>query len=57
MQLKLLFLLIPFLLLASTDDKALYSKKYGDESKTSLLIVNVNYDRNTLNDPRDVRDK
>jgi hypothetical protein len=48
MQLKLLLLLIPFLLLASTDDRALYIKKYGNESKTALVIGNANYDGNTL---------
>jgi hypothetical protein len=61
---KIAFLLIPFLLFASTADRALYLKQYSNETKTALVIGNANYDGNTLsklknpiNDARAVRDK
>ncbi len=66
MQHKLIFifLLIPFLLFASTNDRALYIEKYASEKKVALVIGNSNYDnkslsklKNPINDARAVRDK
>jgi hypothetical protein len=56
---KYILLLIPFLLLASTNDRALYIKKYSNESKTALVIGNAEYKhfsklKNSKNDARDI---
>ncbi len=55
----LLLLLLPFLLLASTNSRALYLKKYHSESKTALVIGNSNYQhfsklKNSKNDAYDM---
>lgn len=51
-------------LFASTNDRALYIKKYANETKTALVIGNSNYNnqnlsklKNPVNDARAVRDK
>jgi hypothetical protein len=59
-KIKYIFLLIPFLLIASTNDRALYIKKYSKESKTALIIGNANYEyfsklKNTTNDAKDMK--
>jgi len=61
MKLIFLSLLIPFLLIASTNDRALYVKKYANESKTALVIGNSNYSgklsklQNPTNDAKDIK--
>jgi TRAP transporter TAXI family solute receptor len=57
---KLLLFLIPFLLFASIDNRALYIKKYSKESKVALVIGNANYNhfsklKNSRNDAKDMQ--
>jgi len=55
-----LLLLVPYILIASTNSRALYIKKYKNESKTALIIGNGTYGyfsnlNNAINDAKDMK--
>ena len=59
-KLTFLLLLLPFLLFASTNDRALYIEKYASEKKVALVIGNGSYGyfsilNNAINDAKDMK--